>query len=119
MDKIYLEKLEVVTIIGTLPEERHTPRSLFLDVELGLDLEPAGRADDLYLSVDYAQLSNDIRQLGLESSFLLLEAFGARTLDICLANPLVRQARVKINKPGAVSGTGALGIEMFREQNPA
>ena len=45
MDSIILNNLTVEAVIGTLPQERQQPQKLILNIEMELDLQPAGESD--------------------------------------------------------------------------
>ena len=54
MDMLFLEGLEVPCRVGCTPEERATPQSLRVAVQLHCDnLQRAGETDDLAATVDY------------------------------------------------------------------
>ena len=116
MDKIVIRDLAVTTIIGTLPHERTEPRELIVNIELSLNLAPAGNSDDLTCSVDYQEIANKIVQLGKESRFLLIERFAECAAAICLANELVESARVTVDKPGAIGAARSVAVTIERSR---
>ena len=52
MGKIFLNRLSLCTIIGTLEHERIYPQQLLLDVEIELDMSLSARSDDLRDALD-------------------------------------------------------------------
>ena len=54
-DAIHVEGLKVWARVGVLPEERSLGQWFVVDLSIWLDLAPAGRSDDLSLTVDYGQ----------------------------------------------------------------
>lgn len=56
-DRIELRGLRVVGAHGVLPEERDRPQPFEIDVDLELDLVPAGRSDALADTVDYGAVA--------------------------------------------------------------
>ena len=54
MDRIIIRDLRVNALIGTLEHEHTRRQEIRADLELFLDLHPAGRSDDLAKSVDYS-----------------------------------------------------------------
>ena len=59
---------------GVYEWEQLTAQPFEVDVELMLDLQPAGLDDDLELSVDYGRVYDAVRQIVESTSFRLLEA---------------------------------------------
>ena len=84
MDKILIRDLVVTTVVGTRPEERVTPRQVSFDLELFLDLAPAGTSDDLRKSVNYQEVAERLAALGRDSAFLLIETLAERAAKLIL-----------------------------------
>jgi dihydroneopterin aldolase len=85
-DRIELRGLRVLGVHGVLPEEQVKPQPFELDLDLEVDLAPAGRSDALDDTVDYAGvvdragavISGPARYRLLEA---LAEAIAATTLE--------------------------------------
>jgi dihydroneopterin aldolase len=58
---------------GALPEEARRPQPFEVDLELLVDLRPAGRTDELAATVDYAELCEAARAVIEGPHALLLE----------------------------------------------
>ncbi|MEA4862525.1 MAG: dihydroneopterin aldolase [Victivallaceae bacterium] len=116
MDKIFLRDLRVETVIGVAPGERNSPHELVLNIELRVDLIPAGVSDDLRLSVDYFNLAEKLAELGKKSTFFLIEAFAEAAAKVCLADFRVESVKVMVDKSGCVPAarSAAVEIERFR-----
>jgi FolB domain-containing protein len=114
MDKIIISTLKVNTIIGTLPDERLCKQTLFIDIELSVDLSKAGRSDNLFDSVDYSKIEKDIYELAEKSEFFLIERFAETVADICLANELVSAVKIKVSKPGALKHSENVAVSIER-----
>ena len=56
MDRILLNGMVFYGRHGTLPAERELGQPFLVDVELRMDLRPAGLSDDLARTVDYGQV---------------------------------------------------------------
>ena len=115
MDKIFISELELRSVIGTLPQERLAPQSVFADLELQLDLSGAGKNDALELSVDYSQVEEAVLQIAEQSSFLLLEALAEAIAEKLLSFSPVSGCRVRLFKPGA-SSHSKISIELNRSR---
>ena len=74
MGKIFLNQLEISTVIGTLPHERTAAQKIIVDVEITTLMKAAAISDNLYDALDYSAVENEVVQLVKASSFQLLEA---------------------------------------------
>ena len=117
MDKIIIRDLRVNTLIGTLERERTHRQEVRAELELFLDLHPAGRNDDLTKSVDYSEIARRTREIMAEGRFRLLEALGTAIGDMLLEYPQLDRALVRLAKPRALDHAAA-EIEMeFRRRD--
>ena len=114
MDALKLNGIEVVCILGDLPEERTREQRILVDVALALDLEAAGTTDDLGDTVDYAQLVANIRDALEDAKCRLLERAAEIVADVCLSDPRVEKASVAVRKFGSVAGLGSAEVKITR-----
>ena len=99
-DRIILEGMVFHGRHGTLPAERELGQPFVVDVELGLDLRPAGISDDLAKTVDYGEVHRLARQVVEGDPVGLTETVAERIADATLEeHPLVEVVRVKVKKP--------------------
>ena len=75
MDKIMLKDIQVFGYHGVFEEERKHGQRFFIDIEAFLDLKPAGKADDLEKTVDYAKIYEFVRDINNSNKFRLIERF--------------------------------------------
>jgi FolB domain-containing protein len=118
MDKITIRNLRVPAVIGTLPHERLTPQKLLFNLELYLDLAPAGDSDSLDDTVNYQEIARRIKELAAAGKFLLLEKLAAETAALCLQYQPVTRVIVTIDKPAALADaeSTAVTIERYRKK---
>jgi 7,8-dihydroneopterin aldolase/epimerase/oxygenase len=92
--------------IGVGPEERLAPQKCVADLSLWGDFHDAADADDLALSVDYAQILLFAQQIAAAGEYCLVEALAYRILrEVIHAFPIGR-ARIKLRKwPQALIGS--------------
>lgn len=114
MDKIFINGMTVLTIIGTLPHERITPQEITLDAVLECDTKKAGKSDNLFDAVDYSAVEKTIYETVKNSSFFLLEALADKVAENCLAFEGVSGVTVKIDKPKAAAFSKSISIEIYR-----
>ena len=84
---------------GYYDHELTTPQPFEVDVELLLNLQPAGIDDDLERTVDYAKVYDATRQIVGSTSYRLLEALAEAISHELLADFLVNEVGVRIRKP--------------------
>jgi len=103
-DRIVLSQMRFDGRHGVSDEERETPQPFEVDVELHLDLQPAGIDDDLSKTVDYSQIFELCRDLVEATSFRLLETIAEGIAhEILVAHPVlevvvrVRKVRVPLS----------------------
>ncbi|SDO21098.1 dihydroneopterin aldolase [Vreelandella arcis] len=114
MDHIFIEALEVDTVIGVYEWERTIHQSLRLDLILATDIRSAAATDDLRLTLDYAAICQRIQQFADTHQFALVETFAER-LAACLRNDFpISWLRLTVRKPGAVPNAGSVGLEITR-----
>ena len=106
MDQIHIRQLKLNVVIGVYPRERETPQAVIVDLALHLDLQVAGRSDQLTDTVDYAALVARVRKAAGKSRFQLLEALAEHIADMCLREKRVAAVDVTVAKPGALPGIG-------------
>lgn len=105
---------------GWYDHELETPQPFEVDVELLLNLQPAGIEDDLERSVDYGRVYEVVRPIVESTSFRLLEALAEAISHELLAGfPPVDEVGVRVRKPGVQLG-GPLdhaGVEIWRRRS--
>ena len=70
---------------GGLPEEALRPQPFEVDLELLVDLRPAGRTDELAATIDYAELCEAARAVIEGPHALLLEHLAEKVAERALA----------------------------------
>lgn len=115
MDTVFIEGLEVDTVIGAYDWERTIRQCLRLDLYLGWDNRPAAADDDLSKALDYAKLSERVQAFAQDSNFILVETFAERLVELLMSEFHIPWVRLKLTKPGAVpAASGGVGVEIER-----
>ena len=73
-DRIVLRNMVFQGTHGVLEQEQREPQPFEVDVELLLNLQPAGVEDDLEQTVDYSVVFEACRQIVESTRFRLVEA---------------------------------------------
>ncbi|KAF1067365.1 MAG: Dihydroneopterin aldolase [Pseudomonas citronellolis] len=114
MDRVFIEGLEVDTVIGVYDWERGIRQCLRLDLDLGWDIRPAAADDDIGLALDYAVLSTRIGEFAQASHFQLVETFAERLAALLMTEFGIVWLRLRVTKPGAVAAAAGVGVEIER-----
>ncbi len=115
-DHIQLHGLRVLGIHGVGPAERLNPQPFEVDVDLMLDLGPAGRSDDLALTVDYGAVLEGVARVVAEKSFCLLEALAEAIAIEVRSDPRVAEVSVSVRKlrPPVPLDVASVGVRITR-----
>lgn len=73
VDHVFVRDLSCQAIIGVLPEERVTPQTLIINLEIATDTTTAAFTRDLSQTVDYALIANEVQELARDAEAHLLE----------------------------------------------
>jgi FolB domain-containing protein len=114
MDRILISDLLVRCVIGTRDDERKNKQDVLINLSLSVDLRKAGKSDRIGDAVDYAVLKKQIVGMAEGSQFILVEALAEKIAELCLENPAVYQARVRVEKPTALRFARSVGVEITR-----
>lgn len=116
-DRILLRNMVFLGTHGVLEQEQREPQPFEIDVDLALDLQPAGVEDDLERTVDYSQVFDICRQIVESTRFRLVEALAEAIAHELLADfPPVTEVGICVRKPRApIDGTfDWVGVEIHR-----
>ena len=118
-DSIVIKDLLVRGIIGVNDWEREVEQDILVNITLTADLSRAGQTDDLADTVNYRTVAKKLIAHVESTQRFTLEALAADIAAICLAEPGVRRARVRVEKPGALRFARSVGVEIEREAGSA
>jgi dihydroneopterin aldolase len=97
-DRIVLRRMVFWGRHGYTEEERAQPQPFEVDVELLLNLQPAGIDDDLARTVDYGRAFEIARELVESTNFKLLEAIAEGIAHELLRVLPVNEVGVRVRK---------------------
>jgi len=114
MDRVFIEDLNVQTVIGIYDWEREIKQVVSLDLEMEFDITRAAETDSIEDTLDYKAVSKRLIRFIEDSEFQLVEALAERCAAIVLDEFPVDWLRLKLGKPGAVRGSSAVGVIIER-----
>ena len=89
-------------------------QTIVIDLDMASDVRKASESDDIKDAVDYKAVSKRLQEFVGQSEFQLVETLAERVAGIVLDEFSVPWVRVRINKKGAVSSAGDVGIIIER-----
>jgi dihydroneopterin aldolase len=117
MDIVYIRDLRIETVIGVYDWERKIRQTISLDLEMGSDNRKAARSDHIDDAIDYKAVAKRMIQFVGDSQFQLVETLAERCAEIILAEFNVPWVRLRLSKPGAVTGSQDVGVVIERQRS--
>ena len=116
MDKVFIEDLEVETIIGIFGWEREVKQIVRISIEMSFDISKAGKSDKIDDALDYKKIGKSIVNLVENSSFFLVEKMAEEIALLVLKNKQIKDIKLRVEKPGALRGSKSVGVEILRSR---
>lgn len=116
MDKVFIEGLQIETLIGIYDWERRIRQPLVFDIEMAFENRKPAATDTIDDTLNYKDVSKRLIDYVSASSFGLVETLAERCAEIILDEFDVAQVRLKLSKPGAVRGAKAVGVIIERSR---
>ena len=121
MTVIRVKDLSLRTFIGFKPHEKKHKQDVLIQLEVEVETSMVEHNDDYQAEgfYDYRSMTKSVIKLVEESRFDLLEALTRKVLDEIMSNPLVKKAKVEIEKPHALRYSRTVSVEMSSERSDA
>ena len=120
-DRIFLDGMAFQARHGVHDREKVNAQRFEVDVELLLDLQPAGLEDDLARTLDYGRVYETVRAIVESTTFNLIEALAEAIAHELLSDfPGLEEVTVRVRKPEVQLG-GPLrfaGVQVRRRRSP-
>ena len=114
MDKVFINNLQVETIIGIFDWEREVRQVVSIDLEMEFDNKKAAKSDDIKDALDYKKVGKRISSYVKKSKFKLVEKLAEQIAKLVLKEFPVSNLIVSVTKPGALRGSESVGIKITR-----
>lgn len=114
MDIVYIRELEIETIIGIYDWEREQKQIVSMDLEMGMDNRAAASTEDISQALDYKAVSKRLIEFIESSEFLLVETMAEKIAEILMQEFSVPWLKLRVGKPGAVTGSKDVGVIIER-----
>jgi len=118
MDLVFIEDLRIETVIGIYDWEREIRQTVALDIEMAFDNTRPAATDRIEDTLDYKAVSKRLIAFVGESRFELVETLAERCAALIRDEFGVPWLRLRLAKPGAVTGSRAVGVVIERGERP-
>ena len=115
-DKVFIEGLQIDTLIGIYDWERRIRQPLRFDIEMAFDNRVPAASDAIEDTLDYKAVSKRLIAFVSASDFGLVEKLAEQCAKLILDEFNVAHVRLKLSKPGAVRGATAVGVIIERSR---
>jgi dihydroneopterin aldolase len=113
-DIIFIEGLEIETIIGVYEHERDIKQKVVLDIEMTIPESDAASSDDLRHTVDYDAVSKLVTSYVIDTQYQLIESLAEQVASLVLGAFATDSLKLKLSKPGAVKNAKSVGLIILR-----
>jgi len=114
---VVIRDLVVAARIGVHAHEQDAPQPVRINLEVHVAVA-AGEADRIDQVLCYQTLIDDIGAVLSAGHINLVETLAEQILDLTLAHPLARAARISVEKLAAVDEAAAVGVRITRGAFP-
>ncbi len=115
MDIVYIRDLRIQTVIGIYDWEREIKQTISLDLEMGSDIAKAAATDHIDDALNYKAVAKHLISFVEASEFQLVETMAERIWEIVRDEFNVPWMRLRLSKPGAVTGSQDVGVIIERQ----
>lgn len=118
---VFLRDMVLHASIGIHPHEHNSSQRIRINVDLGVDDDalmvglPVG-PDELTRVVDYEKIASRVRSVVERGHVRLVETMAERIAQVCLQDPRVRSARVRVEKLDIFANSLSAGVEIERSR---
>jgi dihydroneopterin aldolase len=113
-DIVFLHDLKIETVIGIYDWERKIKQTVILDLDMATDVSKAAASDHIDDAINYKSVAKRLIDYVEENHFQLVETLSERVAEIVLTEFGVKWVRLRVNKTGAVSYAGDVGVIIER-----
>ncbi|MGA9335159.1 MAG: dihydroneopterin aldolase [Rudaea sp.] len=118
MDTVFIQDLRIETVIGIYDWERKIRQTVALDLEMAFDNRVPAASDRIEDALDYKSVAKRLIAFVEASHFDLVETLAERCAEIVHNEFGVNWLRLRLAKPGAVTGSAAVGVTIERGNKP-
>ena len=116
---LIIEGIALMGHCGVTLEERRQPQPLMIDLEIECSPDDAIAKDDISKTVDYANVTDRIIQLGSSYHCALLETLADHLSRVLMAEFIITTLHIWVRKTASIlpEVTGSVGVRLTRNRN--
>jgi dihydroneopterin aldolase len=117
MDRVFLHGLEIETYIGIYDWEQERKQKVIIDLDMASDVARAAKTERIEDALDYKAVAKRLVSFVSGRRFQLVETMAEAIATILRDEFRIPWVRVKVNKRGAITGAGDVGVIIERGEN--
>ncbi len=114
MDIVFIRDLQIETVIGIYDWERKIKQVISIDLEMATDIRKSAASDQIDDTLNYKAVAKRLISFVADSQYQLVETLAENICEIVMNEFAVPWVRLTLSKPGAVSGSKAVGVIVER-----
>lgn len=114
MDTVFIRDLRVETVVGIFDWERRIKQTVILDLDMSADIRRAAHSDRIEDTLDYKAVAKRVSQFVSAAQFQLVETLAEQIAALVIKEFQVAHVKITLHKPGAVSGSRSVGVNIER-----
>ena len=116
VDKVFINQLQLQTIIGIHDWEREQAQTIILDIEIACNTKSAVKSDSIDDCINYFAVCERLKLLADKHCYQLVESFAEEVSRIILEEFSAPAVIIKLSKPQAVKEADGVGIIIERQK---
>lgn len=117
---VFVRDLVQSCSIGIYDHEHQSPQRVRFNIDLGVrETSDAANSENIADVVCYEQIVKRIRAIAQDGHTNLVETLAERVAAMCLQDPRVRIARVRVEKLDVFEDAASVGVEIERHNSVA
>ena len=114
MDTVFIQGLELETVIGCYDFEKEKAQRILLDIEMAWDIQKAAMSDVLGDTLDYGAVCRRVETVVAETQCELLETLVEKIASMIMVEFGVKGVRLRLAKPDIIKNTRDVGVSISR-----
>ena len=114
--RVFVRDLRLEARIGAYEHEMHATQPIRIDLDLDVCEPGQPVSDQLETVVCYDKMVRGVKAILAEGHIQLVETVAERVAAMALSHPMVLAARIRVEKPNAITEAAAAGVEIERRK---
>lgn len=114
MDRVFIDRLDIATVIGIHAFEQQGPQPLLLSLEVGFDNRNAAGSGRIEDTIDYSAMAERLRAHAQGQDWRLIETLAESSAELLRKEFAVHWLSLRIDKPSAVAEAKSVGVIIER-----